>query len=165
MPRLTLIRHAETKPAPAGSPDHDRTLTDKGQADCGKLGPWIAEQLPAADYWLVSSAKRAQQTADLLLNWQQQPKPTRRDEPALYHENEDDIIRRLNDLKADILHAVVIAHNPCISYLAFKLTGQTANLSFPPLGLSHLQLQVNSWLALAAGTAACLQFVRPDQLA
>lgn len=162
MLRLTLVRHAETNPPAPGGADYNRMLTDRGKADCHRLGAWILDQLPAIDCWLVSGARRTQQTADLLLAHSHQ-KAVRKNERALYQATEQDLIQRLSDLDAGIQHALLIGHNPCISQLAVGLTGGRTG-HFSPLELSHLQLPLDEWSELVGGIAEPLYQISPDQI-
>lgn len=56
---LILWRHAE---AEEGTPDHARTLTEKGTRQAGKVAAFLHQHLPRDPRILVSPAARTQQT-------------------------------------------------------------------------------------------------------
>lgn len=60
---LLLWRHAE---AHDGSPDASRTLTKRGRRQAEQVAGWLKDHLPKDAQILVSSAVRAQQTAEAL---------------------------------------------------------------------------------------------------
>ncbi len=60
---LILWRHAE---AVDGTPDHDRTLTEKGRRQAERMARFLSGRLPKDIRILVSPAVRAQQTASAL---------------------------------------------------------------------------------------------------
>ena len=60
---LILWRHAEAAP---GSPDVARPLTERGRADAVRVARWLAPRLPRELRFVVSPARRAQETARAL---------------------------------------------------------------------------------------------------
>lgn len=82
MLRLMLLRHAESA-RPAGVDDHERRLADRGRAESPWVGRYLAAEALLPDLVLVSTARRTQETWELV-------RPTlgkavrHRDEPQLY---------------------------------------------------------------------------------
>src|SRR3954467_13230140 len=62
--KLVIVRHSKTESY--ATTDHARTLTDRGKRDARNLGRWLDESEFTPEVLLVSSAARAQQTADFL---------------------------------------------------------------------------------------------------
>jgi phosphohistidine phosphatase len=60
---LILWRHAD---AESGIPDEERRLTGKGRKQAQRMAAWLSKRLPADYVMLVSSARRAQETARAL---------------------------------------------------------------------------------------------------
>lgn len=58
---LILLRHAKAQ-HPAGLPDLDRPLTDRGHADATAAGAWLASHGYVPDLVLCSPARRTRQT-------------------------------------------------------------------------------------------------------
>ena len=63
---LVLWRHADAEDAPPGAPDVDRNLTAKGKKQARRMAAWLRKRLPKGARFLVSPARRAQQTAQAL---------------------------------------------------------------------------------------------------
>jgi len=61
---LILWRHAE---AEQGSPDSARKLTEKGRRQAERVAKWLARHLPKKYRVLASPARRAQETAAVLV--------------------------------------------------------------------------------------------------
>ncbi|HJU65692.1 MAG TPA: histidine phosphatase family protein [Gemmatimonadaceae bacterium] len=60
---LILWRHAD---AEDGTPDEERRLTAKGEKQAQRMAAWLKERLPKNAVVLVSSARRARETAQAL---------------------------------------------------------------------------------------------------
>ncbi len=67
MKRLILMRHAKSDWSQGGLSDFERPLNKRGVNDSSKLGKWMADHLELPDVILCSSARRTQQTMQLLL--------------------------------------------------------------------------------------------------
>jgi len=63
---LVLWRHADAEDAAPGTPDADRNLTAKGEKQARRMAAWLRKRLPKGARYLVSPARRAQQTAKAL---------------------------------------------------------------------------------------------------
>jgi len=66
MPRLLLVRHAEAG-APASEGDPERRLTAQGRADAARIGAYFRASGLIFDLALVSPARRACDTLDMIL--------------------------------------------------------------------------------------------------
>jgi phosphohistidine phosphatase len=158
---LFLMRHAKSSWRDPGIDDHDRALLGKGKRAVEQM----ASLLPAAgvefDLVLCSTATRAVETANLLteaLSFKGPLELSRRlylAEPATYLE----VLAELPDSADRIL---VIGHNPGISELVMRLTGQEVDM--PTTALAHIELDVDSYAALDTATAGRLvAFLRPQR--
>ena len=67
MKRLILMRHAKSDWSQGGLSDFERPLNKRGVKDSSALGKWMADHLELPDVILCSSARRTQQTMQLLL--------------------------------------------------------------------------------------------------
>jgi phosphohistidine phosphatase len=119
MKRLLLLRHAETNMASATESDEDRELTAKGEADALALGVLMRQKDIVPDLILCSTATRAQQTCNLVMESGQfdAPRMNRKD---LYNPISDqallEAIKKTPDSYDTIL---VISHN----FAVFDLVG------------------------------------------
>ena len=112
---LVVMRHAKAEQA--GPTDFDRALADRGHADAGEAGAWLAQQGFAPDHALVSAALRTRETWASLADaagWSVEPELDRglyAAEPATAL----DLVAQVDDAARRV---VVIGHNPTMAYLA-----------------------------------------------
>lgn len=122
MRRLILLRHAKTeRDAPSGE-DHDRRLDQRGETDSRDVAVWLTANGYRPDLALVSTAARARQTWDLLAPHMPDARVDYRD--ALYNADALDIQHLIRDLESDPAVLMVVAHNPGLHELAWRLIGQ-----------------------------------------
>jgi phosphohistidine phosphatase len=116
--RLVVMRHA--KAVAEAATDRARPLSRRGRADAADAGRWLARQGFVPDLALVSTAVRTRQTwdavrsaigADILADYHD----------ALYGAGPEDVIETLHLVPESTAAAIVIGHNPTISWLAHSL--------------------------------------------
>lgn len=127
---LVLVRHS--KASHDALSDISRPLTDKGHGMAEKLAKEISRRLGGLDALLVSPAARARETAQPL---SQRMKPADvRVEEGIYTSGPQGILDLVLALDESVNSAVVVGHEPTISYLAHALhnTGDemAAKISF-----------------------------------
>ncbi len=149
MKTLILIRHAKSSWNEAGMSDFERSLNSRGEADAPMMGERLRMRLAHAqqplDALLCSSARRADQTARLLaasldfpadqIDWQ-------RDLYLAHPQTMLEIIRAQGD---DISTLALVAHNPGITELAEKLTGERFG-DVPTCAVISIELPIDHWL-------------------
>jgi len=67
MKQLILMRHAKSDWSQGGLTDFDRPLNKRGVNDSSNMGKWMANHVELPGVILCSSARRTQQTMQLLL--------------------------------------------------------------------------------------------------
>ncbi len=154
--KLYLLRHGQAA-SPEGSDwqaDHARALTARGQAEIRRLAQ-RAEQLGfAAEVALVSSATRTQQTAELM------GLRSFRVMDELYNADPGEILGLLRTLPDDCGSAIVVAHNPGISWLAASLMRPANIPGFSPGTLVELDTSCG-WSALAPQSGRLVRRLEP----
>lgn len=120
-----LLRHSD---AASHAVDHERPLTDAGVDAALEAGAQIAQLETLPDVWLVSSAARARQTADLLLRRIPPPRLGVLVERELYLSETPTYVERLQRLPDAALVALVVGHNPTLSQLAERWLGRRVAL-------------------------------------
>lgn len=122
--RLVIMRHAKAE-QPDGVDDVDRPLTDRGHADSGAAGAWLADSDYVPDLVLCSPAKRTRQTwhgvAIALVNDGGFSSPSVRYEPALYDGNAMDLLEVVHQTDPAVETILLIGHNPAVSSLSALL--------------------------------------------
>lgn len=135
MMKLLLLRHAE---AVAQSMDGDfaRELTPRGRADATRLGQWLRARGYAPDVALVSPARRARETAGLVLR-ETGGEPDTRHPEELYNSSPATLLAAIDTTPARTL--LVAAHNPGVADLALALAGPESRAridGYPPCALA-----------------------------
>jgi phosphohistidine phosphatase len=159
--RLLLLRHAKSD-YPAGIPDHDRPLNERGLRDARAAGAWIAEHrdelFSGEAIVIVSSALRAQQTWGCIeehlpgLHWLT--------EPRLYDAACSTLMSIAEASEADT--ALIVGHNPTIEETALFLAAddgrglrERIRSKVPTCGLVVLDLSASDpWANGSADLAA-----------
>lgn len=158
---LWLMRHAKSSWRDPGIDDHERPLLGRGRRAVAQMVSLIQEQGIRFDFVLSSTALRAVETANQLIEGLAFKGPlelTRRlylAEPSVYL----DVLAELDD---SIDQVLVIGHNPGISELVLRLTGQ--EMDMPTTALAQIELPVDSYAGIEATTQGRLAaFWRPQR--
>ena len=163
---LFLMRHAKSSWRDPGIDDHERPLLGKGKRAVHQMAAMLQAAGIAFDLVLCSTATRAVETANLLteaLAYKGPLELTRR----LYLAEPSTYLEVLGELEDSVNRVLVIGHNPGISELVLRLTGQEVDM--PTAALAHIELPVESYTALDGnvldGTAEgrLVAFLRPSR--
>lgn len=168
MKRLLLLRHAQ---ALSGADDAARPLTLRGCEDAARLGHHLAEKGPVPDTVFCSTALRARQTADLVLEGL---RTQVRYCANLYLADEETLGDFLYDGGAAPT-LMIVGHNPALAQFA---RGLVCNMPVGPDGMKYRALYdhyptgtltditfgVDDWADVATGTGHLVQFLRPADL-
>lgn len=147
---LILMRHGE---ASFDSPtDHGRDLTTRGVISSKNSGIQLSVSLQKPCCAIISDAKRALGTAaQVLANF---------GAAAVHYEPQLYLANRFHDLeemitrhgKATDKMILVIGHNPFLSEVASRLSGQS--YAFSPADFAALSIDAESW-ATGLGSTGC----------
>lgn len=142
MKTLLILRHAKSSWKDDTLPDHDRPLNRRGQGDAPEVGKRLRNEDLIPDVVLSSSARRAHQTAEAVV-----------DEcgctgeiqlsAELYGGGPEAYLEALRNLPGSVDCALVVGHNPDLEELVDILTGESVRL--PTAGLAHLELDIQDW--------------------
>ena len=165
--RLVLLRHAKSD-WPDGVPDRDRPLGQRGRQEAPAAGRWLAAAGVLPDLAVVSAARRAQQTWNLV-SGQLPVDVTTQISDAYYGASADEALQLVRGLPPGVATVVMVGHNPTTERLASLLddgTGAQADrermaAKFPTSALAVLHLQVPAWADVTAGTARLQAFAVP----
>ena len=156
MKTLTLLRHAKTeRDSPEG--DFGRSLIERGRKDAGRMGEKIRELGLDFDLVLASPARRALETVEQL------GKLAPIFEPRIYNASSSqlyDLIRSTDDGVGSLL---MVGHNPGLEELAAVLTAEGVD-AFPTTSLAEIELSVDRWSEVKAGSGRLRRFVTLKKL-
>jgi phosphohistidine phosphatase len=173
MLRLLLLRHAKSDWSDAATRDHDRPLGARGLKAAPLMGrAMVARELvPAA--CLTSSARRARDTARLVLAEMPQGAgiavtPL----PALYDFGSGrEVAAAIAGHGGTASPLLVVGHNPAFHALALRLAAQgpKADLDelhrkFPTGALAVIDLAIDRWADLPGATGRLVAFIRPKAI-
>lgn len=171
MKTLLLLRHAKAEHGQTKFDDIDRALAPCGLESTPRLGSWMAENGYFPAVALVSTARRAAQTWDLVAPAIGTQTDVRH-ERALYLAPPGELLARLAAIGNEMESVIIVAHNPGLEVLAQLLTGPGSNSGaaadmargFPTAGLAVFESDADSWDDIAGDSARLAAFVRPRAL-
>ena len=161
---LVLLRHAKSD-WPAGVPDVERPLADRGRSDAPVAGDLLARLVGSFDLALVSPATRTQQT------WMLVGERVSADEvvlePAIYDASVHDLLTLVRAIPDSSDTTLLIGHNPGIADLTLLLAGdgdaharERIAQKFPTCGVAVLHV-TGGWTEIAPGSATLAGFHIP----
>jgi len=118
---LILLRHAKSDWS-GGEADLARPLAKRGRHQAPDAGRWLAENVDGIDLAVVSPARRARSTWDLVAA-EFDVTPEARIDDRVYTASGDDLLTVVRELSDDLGTVVLVGHNPAIEDLALLLTG------------------------------------------
>lgn len=153
---LTLVRHAKSSWKNQGQPDFERPLNDRGRRD----GPVMASRLLSRrcipDLLLISTATRARQTADYLIDAFALTDDQCRFMDELYLADPPLLRDIVADVPESTRHVMVVAHNPGLEAFSEQLALQTLP-PMPTLGVRHFHCPSLKSLSTQRDTSSCPQ--------
>lgn len=161
MKQLTLIRHAKSDWNQSGLSDKERPLNQRGLRDAPKMAELFAQKY-SPEYWLISPAKRAQQTAAFFLQQLGISKEHQKTSNALYAFNLDEVIALIDSIDNHHQSAALVYHNPTISYTA-NYYCHSFQTEVPTCAIIVLQFEVNSWKEITADSGVINYFDYPKR--
>ena len=122
MARITLIRHGKAEMPRIGENDFDRGLVQRGIQNARVVGQFMQAHKMLPDLVLVSSARRTQQTYELMsASWTHLPRVAY--DYKLYEVSADTLLRLIFEHGHDEESVAVIGHNPSLVVLLTHLVG------------------------------------------
>lgn len=170
MRRLLLLRHAKAERSIPGGPDRDRRLVDRGRADAGGMGAYMATHALRPDRVLVSPAARAQET------WEQvaaafKPAPPASPVERLYDATAHTILDAIREMPDTVQTILIVGHNPGLHELALLLVAsgdvearERLREKLPTSGLVSIDFAFDRWNELHPRSGRLERFVTPRSL-
>jgi len=156
---LVLLRHAKSA-WPDDVADSQRPLAKRGRRDAPAAGRWLRERDLAPEIALVSSARRAVETFELVAaELPVRPRETVTD--AAYGASVGDLLDLVRGLADDVVSALVVGHNPGIGRLTNVLDeAERSTHEFPTSALAVFHVD-GQWSAVDPATARLVAFAVP----
>jgi len=143
MKTLVLVRHAKSAWDEPGLDDHERPLAKRGLRDAPEMGHRLAERGLEPDVILSSTAVRARMTAELIadaLGFRADRVTT---DERLYAASPEEILGVVRQLNPAVDIAMLVAHDPGMSDLAFAISGTIEHM--PTCAVAEFRFTVDTW--------------------
>lgn len=171
MRRLLLLRHAKSDRTRPGGHDHDRVLSARGREDAPKLGAFMVRHALIPERAIVSTARRARETWDLVASAIAKSPSADFDE-RIYEAAPQAILKVVKECDSKVHTLLIVGHNPGLQELASLLVAsgnlearQQLNEKFPTAGLAVIDFALDDWSRLHAHAGRLDHFVSPRSLA
>jgi phosphohistidine phosphatase len=168
--RLLLLRHAKSA-WPPDVADHDRPLAERGRKAAPLIGSYMADERLLPELVLVSTARRAQETWELVARFLPGTN-IRRDAPDLYAASAARMAGILLTIDPAIKTILLVGHNPGLEDFAAGLVGtgdadarRRMSAKFSTGGLAVISFRADSWKDVGPGRGQLERFVTPRMLA
>ncbi len=148
MKTLLILRHAKSSWKDGNLPDYERPLNKRGERNAPEMGRLLLEKELTPQFIFSSSARRAQQTAELVMQacGYGGKVDFRR---ALYASGPKIYLDTLRETDDDYQRVMVVGHNPDLEELLVMLTGSLDAL--PTAALAEVALPIERWSELDEG--------------
>lgn len=147
---LTLMRHANAQWKDPQISDFDRPLNRRGTSEAEAMSRRLIELKLIPTMVLTSSARRAQQTADIVARELGIPARNMRTDEALYLAPAADILQLIHATGPRIPHLLIVGHNPGITELA-NLLAPIAHIELATAAMCSLTFDSRGWADVKAG--------------
>lgn len=159
MKTLLLVRHAKSSWDAPARDDHERPLDERGLRDAPEMGRRLGERGIRPDVIRASTAVRARTTARLLAEELGVAPDALVLDPRLYGASAQTVLDIVAELDADVAVAMIVAHDPGLSELAFELSGTIEHM--PTCAIAEFTFDVDEWARLDRSGAVEVRFDSP----
>ena len=164
MKTLYLVRHAKSSWDNPMLSDFERPLNIRGERDAPEMGRRLAARGIRPDLMLTSPAVRTTLTCEAIAKALLYPLHDIEKEKAIYHGDEETLLRVIHEVNEHVRHLMVFGHNPGITDFANALTnGHIDNI--PTCGVFACHFEVNHWSDAKLGEGKFLFYDFPKNKA
>lgn len=158
-----VIRHAKSDWSKAAA-DRQRPLASRGRRQAALVGRWLAERDEVPAHVILSSARRAQETWELIAA---ELEAQGRDVSAIevitdesvYASSGDDLLDVVRGLPPGLERAAIVGHNPAMEECVQALTGAFVTMKTSALAV----VEVAGWASLRPGEGRLRWAGRPAE--
>jgi phosphohistidine phosphatase len=122
---LYIVRHAKAEDRAIFMSDFDRKLTSDGVTAAARMGRYLKGKSICPDIIISSPAPRAKDTANIIAEQTGYDLARLQLDELLFDGGPKAYLAAINALPASTQTAMIVGHNPDVSYLAEFLTHQT----------------------------------------
>jgi phosphohistidine phosphatase len=159
MKTLVLVRHAKSAWNDPTLADHDRPLNARGRRDAPEMGRRLRERGTVPDAILSSTAVRARTTAEAIAAALGLDDARLVLDERLYGSSPETILEVVAGVDDEVSTVMVVAHDPGMSDLAFRLSGEIDHM--PTGAVAEFRFPAWTWAELAASEPVEVRFDTP----
>lgn len=159
--RLYLLRHSYAEP-PGDSLDIDRKLTMEGISAARTMGRKLSSEQFNPQLILCSPASRAYETAMNLTEELDIAEQSIAIEDKIYEASVRELLEVVNRIDADAKNALLIGHNPSITYFGELLTSSNVG-TMEPCGMLIIDFESTAWEEVSQASGVLVAYYHPNQ--
>ncbi|MDQ1088140.1 histidine phosphatase family protein [Siphonobacter sp. SORGH_AS_1065] len=161
---LYLVRHAEAEQPAGGAYDFQRSLTAQGLIDSTRMGRVMAEKQIVIQTLISSPAERTRMTAQVFAEQLGFTFEKTQFIQDLYEGAPRYYLAAINQITEDIDSAMLVGHNPSITYLSEYLCHEILG-TVPTCSIIAISFENLTWAEVSNRTGKLLFYDSPEKLA
>jgi phosphohistidine phosphatase len=158
---LFLVRHAQA--SSSVSPDIFRPLTPSGMIDAARMSRHLADKLAGIELILTSNSERTRMTTQVFCEQLKLDEAIIQEEASLYESTPKYYLDAINAIPENITSAMLVGHNPSISYFAEYLTHEDIG-SMPTCAVVGMTFENLTWAEVSKRTGDMFIYDSPDSI-
>lgn len=128
------------------------------------MARWLSDQTDPATWVWVSTAARAQATAEFVRQGFRLDRDAQVNLDELYHATPEQILDVVRQTPSDVQSVAVVAHNPGLTWLVNAMGADAVTDNLPTFGVARFDCS-GDWVDVRAGKAKLDLLVGPKTLA
>ncbi len=160
---LYIVRHAKAEDRATFMVDHDRQLTPEGTIAAARIGRYLHGKLVKPDVIVSSTAPRAADTARILAEQLGYDPAQIQLKETLFDGGPKAYLSVVNALPAGVQSAMIVGHNPDVSYFAEFLIHQSTG-SMSKGAVIAVTFEDLNWTDVSGRTGSVAFQLSPKQL-
>lgn len=160
MKRILILRHAKSSWTDPNLSDLERPLNERGLRTAPFMGKLIVERGLSPAAIISSPAKRARQTAELVVN-EIGVETNLSFDDRIYEASPNALRIVVSETSNDLTSVMIVGHNPGIEGFIRHLTGKIE--SMPTAALAVIDLNIESWKEINHDTGSLITIIRPKE--
>ncbi|RYC66437.1 MULTISPECIES: SixA phosphatase family protein [Spirosoma] len=163
MRTLYIVRHAKAEERNMFAADHDRQLTSEGIMAAARVGRYLHSRQVMPGHIISSTAPRAKDTARVVAEQLGFETSQIQLNPNLFDGGPKAYLEAINDLPDTIDSAMIVGHNPDVSYFAEFLTHQSIG-SMSKGAVVAVSFEGLNWSEVSGRTGSVAFEIAPKKL-
>ncbi len=161
MKTLYVLRHAKSSWDDCSLSDFERPLNERGIKTAPLMGKEMKKNDFVPEIIVCSTAKRAEQTANLVKETAEFSAEIMFEE-AIYEASVTTLLHIVSRIEDEFYSALIVGHNPGFENLVRNLTGKIE--AMPTAGLAVIDLKIENWNEINAESGKLREFIRPKNI-